>query len=269
MARGERDWAQLESFEAEYAERLAAEARRPDSPFLAVLRKRAAGERLYSDEIKVRDEPTRRLFALRGKILSLREKLGEAIPGESAEVLLPVEAALVRPAEVPKKTPGRAPIEFVSDPVPPGHLYPVTYAEIKATLSELPPEHTASIWRVHLTNQKRTGTDGDWLDGEIRLHCLLAEDGRRQVGRNEGTQDIERWGGTLLWEGNKLWARWPLDVYKTFVLRRVLIHEVAHGVAELPGMREAVRSAGSLERFCELYAENFHRPPGKSVKLAF
>jgi len=257
MARGERDWAQLEAFEAEYAERLAEEAQ--DSQFLTFLRKLAAGARLRSDERKGRDDSTRRLFALRGKILSLREKLGEP-----TETLLPAEAALA-----PKKVAKRAAIEFLSDPLPPGHLYPVTYAEIKATLAELPPEHAATVWRVHLTNQKRTGTDGDWLDGEIRLHCLLPADGRRLVGRSEGTQDIERWGGALEWEGNRLWARWPLDVYKTFVLRRVLIHEVAHGVAELPGMREAVRSAGSLERFCELYAENFHRPPGKSVKLAF
>lgn len=260
-ARGARDWAQLESFEAEYAERLATEAKRGgDSQFLAVLRKLAQGEDLYSDETKGRDDATRRLFTLRGKILALHEKLGEP-----TETLLPVEAARI--PGVAGKAAKRTSVEFIADPIPPGHLYPITFPEIKSVLAELPPEHTAEIWRVHLTNQKRTGTDGDWLDGEIRLHCLIRQDGRRQVGRTEGTGDIERWGGALEWEGNKLWALWPLDVYKTFVLRRVLIHEVAHGVAELAGMREAVRSAGSLERFCEQYAEKFHRPPGKSVRL--
>ena len=57
---------------------------------------------------------------------------------------------------------------------------------------------------------------------------------------------------------------------------RVLAHRglltaeaVAHGVAELPGNAEKVRSVGSIEKFCEQYAENFYRPPGKSVRLCF
>jgi hypothetical protein len=81
--------------------------------------------------------------------------------------------------------------------------------------------------------------------------------------------DVSRFGGDFQWEGSKLYAVWPLEAYKTFVLRRVFIHEVAHGVAELPGHAEKVRRAGSIERFCELYAENFYRPAGKSVRLGF
>ena len=283
MARNEeRDWRQLDAFEAEYAERLQAEKKRraKGSQYLDFLVGLARGyERFYADEVNARDSETGRLFSLRGKILTLREKLG--VPEEGT--LLPIEkevlAAVDRAAIAAAATvsavdkPARGAIEFHKDPSPPGHLYPVTFKEIKATLAELPSEHAATVWRVHLTNQKRTGTDGDWLDGEIRLHCLLAHDGpghgKRQVGRTEGTQDVERFGGRLEWEGNKLYAVWPLDAYKTFVLRRVLIHEVAHSVAELPGYADKVRAAGSVEKFCEQYAENFHRPAGKSVRLGY
>src|SRR5215467_9917359 len=77
LAKGERDWTQLDAFEAEYRERLAVEKKRRDSQFLAVLADVAKGRKdFYSDELKARDEETRRLFTLRGKILSLREKLG-------------------------------------------------------------------------------------------------------------------------------------------------------------------------------------------------
>ncbi len=286
MARkGERDWAQLDAFEAEYAERLTDEqhqhqrqrrsddrarnrARSAYSPFLDFLGALAGGQEeeiaFFAHEVETsRDDQTRRLVALRGKILSLREKLG--VPDEGA--LLPSEKPFV---EEPSSPPGpENTIRFVADTVPPGHHFPVTFGDIKATLAELPPEHAATVREIRLSNQKRTGTDGDWLDGEIRLHCLIPDDGRRLVGRTEGTQDVERFGGKLEWEGTKLYARWPLEKYKIFVLRRVLIHEVAHGVAELPGHLAAVRSAGSIERFCEQYAENFYRPPGPSVKLGF
>ena len=275
----ERDWAQLDAFEAEYAERLQAEKkreRRPgDSQFLDFLRGLARNyERFYADEVNARDSDTGRLFSLRGKILGLRDKLGD---GQPPDKLLPVEIEILKQIKeaVPESDKGDKPrpLDFARDPLPPAHLYPVTLKEIKATLGELPPEHAATVWRVHLTNQKRTGTDGDWLDGEIRLHCLLAEfgpgRGRRLVGRSEGTQDVERFGGALEWEGSKLFAVWPVPAYKTFVLRRVLIHEVAHGVAELPGFADRVRTAGSVEKFCEQYAENFHRPAGPSVRLGF
>jgi hypothetical protein len=276
MAKGGRSWAQLDAFEAEYAERLAAEkARGRDSQFLEFLRGLARGyETFWADEVNPRDGESGRLFALRGKILGLRDKLG--VEGSDPTALLPVERDVLGGSEAETKRAKTPSVEFARDPLPPNHVYPIGFKEIKATLAELPSAHAATVWRVHLTNQKRTGTDGDWLDGEIRLHCLLeadpdsaAERGRRLVGRSESTLDIERFGGSLEWEGNRLYALWPLASYKTFVLRRVLIHEVAHGVAELPGVREAVRSAGSVEKFCEQYAENFYRPPGKSVKLPF
>src|SRR5438045_4003441 len=99
MAKGTaRDWAQLDAFEVEYTERLATEKKRGPkdrSQYLQFLRLLASGvDDFYSDEIKGRDDETRRLFALRGKILSLREKLGavpEAKPGE----LLPAEQPFV------------------------------------------------------------------------------------------------------------------------------------------------------------------------------
>jgi hypothetical protein len=155
----------------------------------------------------------------------------------------------------------------------------VTFDDIRALLAELPEEHAATVHEVRLSNQKRTGADGDWLDGEIRLHCLAevlerASDGaptvlRRLMGRQEGGGDVERFGGSFKWEGNRLYAVWPVEAYRTFVLRRVFVHEVAHGVAELPGYADRVRRAGSIERFCEQYAENFYRPAGKSVRLNF
>jgi hypothetical protein len=276
VAKGERrDWAQLEAFEAEYVERLEDERkqrRNGGSQYLDFLDGLARGrEHFYRDEIKSRDDRTRRLFALRNKIVALREKLGLA----DEDALIDAERPFAttpppRPAPAaPDDAAAAARVRFLADPVPAGHRFPVTFDEIRATLAELPPEHAATVREVRLSNQKRTGTDGDWLEGEIRLHCLLAEDGRRPIGRTEGTSDVERFGGTLEWEGAKLYARWPLDAYKTFVLRRVLIHEVAHGVAELPGYADRVRRAGSVERFCEQYAENFYRPPGKSRKLPF
>ena len=267
MAKGERGWAQLDAYEAEYAERLADEKKRGgESQFLDYLDGLASGrERFYSDEVNARDAETGRLFALRGKILGLREKLGQPIEG-----FLDAEKPYLRAAPGGSRADRkRSPIRFLTDPPPPGHRYPVTIDEIKATLAELPPEHAATVREIRLSNQKNTGTDGDWLDGEIRLHCLIRDDGRRILGRRERTDDVERFGGSLEWDGNKLVARWPLDAYKTFVLRRVLIHEVAHGVAELPGNAEAVRRAGSVEKFCEQYAENFYRPPGRAVRLAF
>jgi hypothetical protein len=288
MAKGARDWAQLDAFEAEYRERLAAEKKRGgDSQYLTFLNRLARGrETFWSDEVNARDSETGRLFALRTKILTLREKLGEP------EVkLLPVEAEFAGPTapgtvrswddrydpekgDILRKNKG---IRWLTDPAPPGYVYPVTFEEIKAVLAELPKEHAATVREIRLSNQKRTGADGDWLDGEIRLHCLVQEgadaDGaptyRRQMGRSEGGADVERWGGWFEWEGNKPLSVWPRESYKTFVLRRVLIHEVAHGVAELPGQSDAVRRAGSVERFCELYAENFYRPPGRSVRLGF
>jgi hypothetical protein len=280
MAKGERDWAQLDAFEAEYRERLTTERKEvtrhsndPDgrgySPYLELLAAVAAGKDvdwLYREAEKSRDDQTRRLFALRGKILSLREKLD--VPTEGNR-LLDIETQIADlPAPASKATRPRS-IRFVADPIPPGHLYPVTFDEIKATLAELPPEHVAPVHEIRLSNQKRTGSDGDWLDGEIRLHCLITEDGRRLMGRSESGMDVERFGGSFEWVGNKTYAVWPLAAYKTFVLRRVLIHEVAHSVAELPGYAEKVRRAGSVEKFCEQYAENFYRPSGKSVRLGF
>ena len=288
MAKGERDWAQLDAFEAEYQERLAAERKEISrdtrgqfySPYLDLLAAVASGKDvdwLYREAEKSRDDQTRRLFALRGKILTLREKLAVPTDGksllniETPYVNLPVTKSgpksPVVAAEPGETKPRR--IRFIADPVPEGHLYPVTFDEIRATLAELPPEHVAPIHEIRLSNQKRTGADGDWLDGEIRLHCLLTEGGKRLMGRSESGMDVERFGGAFEWEGKKLYAAWPLESYKVFVLRRVLVHEVAHGVAELPGFAEKVRRAGSVEKFCEQYAENFYRPPGKSVRLGF
>ena len=267
MAKGERDWRQLESFEAEYSERLTAETKRRDSLFLRVLSDLARGRGdFFSDELKARDEETRRLFALRGKIRSLREKLGTPQPDD--EPLLDLEKTVVTVLPAKLATEKKRRIRFIADTLPPGLAYPVTFDEIRALLAELPPEHTAPIHEIRLSNQKNVGADGDWLEGEIRLHCAIAEDGKRLMGRHEGSQDVIRFGGKTEWgEGNKLYAVWPLDAYKIFVLRRVLVHEVAHGVAELPGFAERVRSVGSIEKFCEQYAENFYRPPGKSVRI--
>jgi hypothetical protein len=282
MAKGTaRDWAQLDAFEAEYAERLAAEKKRGPkdrSQYLEFLRLLASGvDDFYSDEIKGRDDETRRLFALRGKILSLREKLG-ALPEPKPGELLPAEQPFV--PTVPKKPDATRPpkVRVFADALPPNHLYPVTFAEVRETLATLPPEHAAVVREVRLSNQKRTGADADWLEGEIRLHCLLEavpDDngdvlrGRRPLGRREDSLDTERFGGRFAWDNNKLYAVWEIADYKTFVLKRALIHEVAHGVAELPGYAAQVRSVGSVEKFCEQYAENYYRPPGKSVRLGF
>jgi hypothetical protein len=273
MAKGERDWAQLDAFEAEYKERLSLERKeakaRGYSPYLELLTAVASGrdvDWLYREAEKSRDDQTRRLFALRGKILSLREKLEVPTDGKS---LLDIEVEYAeRPVVATEENKPRR-VRFFADSIPEGHFYPVTFEEIKATLDELPPEHVATVREIRLSNQKRTGADGDWLDGEIRLHCLLTEDGKRLMGRSESGMDVERFGGAFEWSGKRVYAVWPLAAYKVFVLRRVLVHEVAHGVAELPGFSEKVRRAGSVEKFCEQYAENFYRPPGKSVRLGF
>ena len=275
MARNEtRDWAQLETFETEYAERLAGEKKRgKETPFLRFLYLLATDAKVaYTDEIKARDDETRRLFALRGKIITLREKLAVA---EDDEPLLPAERSYI----VLKPTAKKEKIRVSSDALPENHLFPVTAAEIRETLQTLPPEHAATVHWVHLTNLKNYGADGDWSEGEIRLHCLLegipnAEGtviaGRRLLLRQgRGGQDVVRFGGKFQWDGNKLYAIWEVAAYKVFVLKRVLIHEVAHGVAELPGYAAQVRSVGSVEKFCEQYAENYYRPPGKSVRLGF
>jgi hypothetical protein len=289
MAKGERDWAQIDALEAEYRERLTAEKRRKDSQFLTYLNRLARGrETFWSDEINARDSETGRLFALRGKILNLREKVGEPV-----DKLLPLETDFAGPIapgtartaddlfdpEKGKIVTGEKArsIRFVTDPAPAGSVYPITIDEIKGVLAELPTEHTAPIHEIRRSNQQKTGADGDWLEGEIRLHCLVQpckdEGGkpaiRRAMGRRETGADVERWGGRFEWEETRLFAVWPLEAYKTFLLRRVLIHEVAHSVAELPGSADRVRRAGSVEKFCEQYAENFHRPPGRSVRLGF
>ena len=274
-AKGTRDWAQLDAYQAEYAERLASENKNAQqSQFLAFLKKAAqvkSWDDFYADELKGRDDQTRRLFALRGKIQTLREKLG--LPDEDP---LEAEKPYLPPPPAAKKE-NRGP-RFLTDPAPPGFFYPVSFDEIRAILVELPSEHTKLVYEIRLSNQKKTGADGDWLDGEIRLHCLLAHAepdengspiGKRLMGRAETGADVTRWGGDFEWDGNKLYAVWPLDAYKTFVLRRVLVHEIAHGVAELPGFAAKVKQAGSVEKFCEQYAKAFFRPQGKSVRLGF
>lgn len=285
VARNEtRDWTQLETFETEYGERLADEKRRggkvsqsprfENAPFFRFLYLLATDAKFaYTDEIKARDEETRRLFALRSKIIALREKLG--VPDDS-EPLLPLERPYIVVA-APKKDKER--VRVSSDVLPDGHLYPITAAEIRETLLTLPPEHAATVHWVHLTNLKNYGADGDWSEGEIRLHCLLEgikdADGNMTSGRRlllkqgRGGMDVVRFGGKFQREGNKLYAIWDVAAYKIFVLKRVLIHEVAHGIAELPGYAAQVRSVGSVEKFCEGYAENYYRPPGKSVRLGF
>jgi hypothetical protein len=272
MARA-KQWAQLEAFETEYCERLEREAKQSDSQFIAFLRGLAQNRKeFWADEINARDEETGRLFALRNKILTLREKLGEP-----EIILLPIETALLpKPDKGDKKEKPRR-VRYIADPLPEGYLYPVTFDEIRALLTELPKDHAATVHEIRLSHQKRTGSDADWCDGEIRLHCMaeaVREHGeltalRRPLGRREGTQDTERFGGRVQWEGNTAYAVWSPEAFKTFVLRRVLVHEIAHGVAELPGYAEAVRSAGSVERFCELYAENFYKPPGRSMRLNY
>ena len=279
MAKGQRDWAQLDAFETEYRERLTAEKRRGAnlSQYLHFLNGLAEGRSdFWSDEVKAEDEATGRLFALRGKIFKLREKLG--IPEERllADEKPFLNTGRTRPARTTSPSPKEEDhvatirrIRFLTDPATEGYLYPVTYDDIKAVLGELPVEHIATVHEIRLSNQKRTGSDGDWLEGEIRLHCLIREDGRRLMGKTESEVDVRRFGGSFEGEGNRLYAVWPLDAFKIFVLRRVLIHEIAHGVAELPGYAERVRRAGSVEKFCEQYAENFYRPAGKSVRLGF
>ncbi|MBC7806952.1 MAG: hypothetical protein H7145_12465 [Akkermansiaceae bacterium] len=282
MAKGSaRDWAQLDAFEAEYRERLAGEKKRDEkrSQYLEFLRLMASGvDDFFADEVKARDDDTRRLFALRGKIVSLRDKLGES---PDPDGVLPAErpyVTKVTPKPKPADPAHPPKVRVFADVLPPNHLYPVTFADVRDTLATLPPEHAAVVREVRLSNQKRTGSDADWLEGEIRLHCVLetikdAADtvtgGRRLVGRREDSLDTERFGGRFAWDGNKLYALWDLSDYKTFVLKRALIHEVAHGIAELPGYAAQVRSVGSVEKFCEQYAENYYRPAGKSVRLGF
>ena len=280
-AKGARDWAQLDTYEAEYAERLAAEVKyeakhKQPSQFLAFLKKAAKGaegDDFYADELKSRDDDTRRLFLLRGKIQTLRQKVG--LPPEP---ILETEKPFLPDTAGDDDKPAKRTLRLLADPAPPGFFYPVTFEEIRALLAELPAEHTKLLHEIRLSNQKRTGADADWLDGEIRLHCLIAHGepdasgkatGKRLMGRTETGADVTRWGGDFEWEGNKLYAVWPLDLYKTFVLRRVLVHEIAHGVAELPGYAAKVSQAGSVEKFCEQYAEAFYKPPGKSVRLGF
>lgn len=272
MARAERDFRQLEAFETEYVERLTAHKKRGKTPYLDLLNAIAQDKADFAGRVTGIDDEDGRLLALRGKIRSLREKLGADVP----EGLLDLETPFVSTtkAKVKAKTEKDAPkIHFLADPAPEGYRYPVTFEQIRAVLAELPTEHVKTIHEIRLSNQKRTGSDGDYLDGEIRLHCLIASDdgitGRRVLGRYEDGQDVTRFGGKLKWEGTRLVAIWPLDAYATFVLRRVLVHEVAHGVADLPGFAEKVRSVGSIEKFCEQYAENFYRPAGKSVRLGF
>src|SRR5687768_13433023 len=109
MAKADRDWAQLDAFEAEYVDRLKDEKRRAggggggNSHYLNFLQLLADGvETFYADEVKGRDDATRRLFALRGKILSLRDKVGASLP-EGEGPLLPVEREYVRKAAIAKK----------------------------------------------------------------------------------------------------------------------------------------------------------------------
>src|SRR4029079_18127558 len=127
--------------------------------YLAVLTDSAKGRKnFYSDELKARDDETRRLFALRGKIMTLRTKLG--LPEESPlEVERPFlgSPAVTNSGEGTKK-PRR--IRFLADPAPEGFLYPVTFEEIKALLAELPSEHVAPVHEIRLSNQKNTGADG-------------------------------------------------------------------------------------------------------------
>ncbi len=284
MAKGSaRDWAQLDAFAAEYRERLAGEKKRDAkrSQYLEFLRLLASGvDDFFADEVKARDDDTRRLFALRGKILALRDKLGET---PDADGVLPDErpyVAKVTPKPKPDAAdPAKPPkVRLFADVLPANHLYPVTFADVRETLASLPPEHAAVVREVRLSNQKRTGSDADWLEGEIRLHCVLeavkdeagtVTGGRRLVGRREDSLDTERFCGRFAWDGNKLYALWNIEDYKTFVLKRALIHEIAHGIAELPGYAAQVRSVGSVEKFCEQYAENYYRPAGKSVRLGF
>lgn len=291
MAKGERDWSQLDAFEAEYRERLQAEKKRSggkESQYLTFLNRLARGrETFWSDEVNARDPETGRLFALRTKIFALRVKLDlpdEPLTETEREFVGSTAHGTARSpddrydpdkGDILRKKRG---IRFLADTVPPGFVYPITFTEIKAVLAELPPEHTEKLHEIRLSHQRRTGADGDWLDGEIRLHCLVEEVEdkefgpafRRQMSRTESGSDVERWGGAIEWgDRNRPYAIWPRETYRTFLLRRVLIHEVAHGVAELPGQADAVRRAGSIEKFCEQYAENFYRPPGRSVRLGF
>ncbi|MBC8138036.1 MAG: hypothetical protein H8F28_19315, partial [Fibrella sp.] len=229
-----RDWAQLDTFEAEYRERLAIEKKRDEkrSQYLEFLRLLASGvDDFFADEVKARDDDTRRLFALRGKIVSLRDKLGEATDPDG--VLHAERPFVARVTPKPKLTDATKPpkVRVFADVLPPNHLYPVTFADVRETLATLPPKHSAVVREVRLSNQKRTGSDADWLEGEIRLHCVLEAvkdetgtltGGRRLVGRREDSLDTERFGGRFAWDGNKLYALWDLTDYKTFVLKRAL-----------------------------------------------
>ena len=196
-----------------------------------------------------------------------------AVPAED-DGLLPTERDYL-PKAAPKE---KRALRVSADVLPANHLYPVTFAEVRETLANLPPEHAAVVQLVHLTNRKTELADGDWGWGEIRLHCILeavtnesgaTATGRRAHGKQMSDQDVVRFGGRLAWDAGKLYAVWDIAAYKTFVLKRVLIHEIAHGVAELPGYAAQVKSAGSVEKFCEQYAESFYRPAGKSVRLGF
>ncbi|MBC8143837.1 MAG: hypothetical protein H7Y38_20590, partial [Armatimonadetes bacterium] len=236
MAKGSRDWAQLDAFEAEYAERLAAEKKRgaSDSPFFRFLRLLATNATFaYTDDIKARDDDSRRLFALRNKIIALREKL--AVPADD-DGLLSAERDYL--PTVPKEKSG---LRVTADVLSENYLYPVTFADVRETLATLPPEHAAVVDAVHLTNRKNETADADWGWGTIRLHCVLESvkntegaviAGRRIHAKRMSGQDVERFGGKLEWEGRQLFAVWNIADYRTFVLKRVLIHEVAHGVAE-------------------------------------
>jgi hypothetical protein len=288
----QRDWAQLDAFEAEYAERLQAEAKRRKasgrSQFLEFLDGLAQNyEHFYADEINARDPETGRLFALRTKLSACAKSwanrrnaaLRRAGVGQSAEQERSKGAASnAQATSPPKATTSRRPDQ-------PSHRVRPRPAAARPSVSGHAQGHQSDAGRTAArTRPNRVARPPDQPEAHRNRRRLArrrdspalsacpprAGRGTPPVGRTESTQDVERFGGRLEWDdNNKLYAVWPIEAYKTFVLRRVLIHEVAHSVAELPGYAERVRAAGSVEKFCEQYAENFYRPAGKSVRLGF
>lgn len=123
---------------------------------------------------------------------------------------------------------------YIAQPAGSGHAHPVTIAEIRERLAQLPKQFTSRLEVVQLSTmtQKRRLFPCYGIQWGAAVYLYPIEDNlvERFVRPPTPQQKIEAamHGATWSYDGKSWWLTWTPDGIRDFYLNNVLIHEVGH-----------------------------------------
>ncbi len=143
-------------------------------------------------------------------------------------------------------------IRFIKDKVPQGYVYPCSVKEIKEVIAKLPPEHLEGLKRIRLSYQKDANADASYIDGTITIYAIPHD--FKQIFSirppDAVIKEHSRFGAIWRKIGMSWYCYWQHGLYKDYILKHVLLHELGHHMDEYH-MR---RGQEGREKFAEKYA---------------